>query len=343
MKLVNLLKKGVTPIKTIFVGASLFAMNSAVAAPPTIETTITPDSIGIGDHFTYSITVEQDMVQVVGFPSFETGGDDKLELVEDPAIDTLEQDGRRIKLRKRFVLTSFQEGNYNLGRTAVLYLDKNITDTLYSKDSIRFTVNTFKIDSTSREIYDLKAQRNLPFKLAEITGYLKWGLIILLLIIAVIIGIMYLLAKQGRKLSDIFKPAPLPPPHVEAISALEELNNQKLWQNNKYKDYYTGITDILRRYISRRYSISAMEMTSDEIIEAIKSMDLPSKNRMDLTSLLRDADLVKFAKATPDTEENESSYHKAYYFVEETKVVEESDETKEGEKPETSSQNNTNQ
>ena len=52
--------------------------------------------------------------------------------------------------------------------------------------------------------------------------------------------------------------------------------------------------------------------------------ELPDKARMDLTAILRDADLVKFAKATPEAEQNEADYLKAYYFVEETKVAEES-------------------
>ena len=51
--------------------------------------------------------------------------------------------------------------------------------------------------------------------------------------------------------------------------------------------------------------------------------ELPDKARMDLTAILRDADLVKFAKATPEAEQNEADYLKAYYFVEETKPVEE--------------------
>ena len=37
---------------------------------------------------------------------------------------------------------------------------------------------------------------------------------------------------------------------------------------------------------------------------------------------MRDADLVKFAKATPEAEDNELAFDKAYYFVEETKPVE---------------------
>ena len=66
-----------------------------------------------------------------------------------------------------------------------------------------------------------------------------------------------------------------------------------------------------------------MEMTSDEIIDAVRPLDLPRKSAMDLTALLREADLVKFAKATPEAARNEEAYQWAYYFVEETKPVEE--------------------
>ena len=89
------------------------------------------------------------------------------------------------------------------------------------------------------------------------------------------------------------------------------------------KQYYSGLTDILRTYIAARWGFGAMEMTSDEIIETMRPEELPDKARMDLTAILRDADLVKFAKATPEAEQNEADYLKAYYFVEETKPVEE--------------------
>lgn len=321
-------------LKTIMLGVAMTLTSiSAWAVPPTIEASITPDSVGIGDRFTYSITVDQDLMQVVGFPEFEVDPKGGIELVESPAPDTLEMDGRRLKLRKRYVLTSFEEGRLNLGIAKVLYVDKNITDTLYTRDSLLLDIATFQIDSTSQSIYDLKAQKNLPFQFAEISGYVKWFLIVLLIIVAIIALVAYILSKQGRKLSDIFKPAPPVPAHIEAIKALEELQNQKLWQSEKYKDYYSGLTNILRHYISRRYSVAAMEMTSEEIISEMKNLEeLPDKSRMDLNSLLRDADLVKFAKAQPEASDNEASYFKVYSFVEETKIVEEVDENKQEKK-----------
>ena len=146
---------------------------------------------------------------------------------------------------------------------------------------------------------------------------------LLLTLAALLFALRYHLSKRGKHLSDLFKPAPPAPPHVEAIRALEGLHNQKLWQNNKHKAYYSGLTDILRRYLAGRYGIGALEMTSDEIIDAVRPLDLPRKSAMELTALLREADLVKFAKATPEAARNEEAYQWAYYFVEETKPVEE--------------------
>ena len=285
------------PTLLIAAAAALFTTATAGAQTPVVEARVVPDSIGIGDIFTLEIDVERDQVQVTEFPVFEN--DERLEMVQSLPVDTLSQEGRQLKLRKRYIMQAFSEGRYNLGRPGVLYADKNIVDTLYTSDSLRLDVGTFQIDTTKQTIYDLKAQRTLPFRAEEIAGYLFWGLFLLLNLAALFFALRYHLAKRGKHLSDLFRPAPPAPPHVEAIRALETLHNQKLWQNNKHKVYYSGLTDILRRYLAGRYGIGAMEMTSDEIIDAVRPLDLPRKSEMELTALLREADLVKFAKATP--------------------------------------------
>lgn len=300
-----------------------FAAAATVRAQetPTVTARVQPDSIGIGDRFDYVIEVEKDLVQVVEFPEFQPSEKGEIELVESLPVDTLLRDGRRLRLRKRYRMAAFDEGRYNLGAAHVLYADKNIVDTLRSRDSVLLEVSTFRFDSVSHDIYDLKPQKTLPFRFAEVSGYVKWGLFALLVLLAAAYALHRILARYGKGFGDIFKPAPPLPPHVVAIKALETLHHQKLWQNNRHKQYYSGLTDILRTYIDGRWGISAMEMTSDEIIGAMRGEELPDKARMDLTAILRDADLVKFAKAMPDAEQNEADYLKAYYFVEETKLV----------------------
>lgn len=310
--------------------AALLAAATASAQTPTVEARIVPDSIGIGDTFTLEIDVERDQVQVTEFPLYEN--DDKLEVVQSLPVDTLSREGRRLRLRKRYVMQAFSEGRYNLGRPGVLYADKNIVDTLWTRDSLYLQVATFQIDSTSQSIYDVKPQWNLPFRFGEVSGYAKWGALALVLLLAAAYALKRYLESRGKRLGDLFRPSPPQPPHVVAIKALEALHHQKLWQNNKHKQYYSALTDILRTYVAARWGFGAMEMTSDEIIETMRAEELPDKARMDLTAILRDADLVKFAKATPEAEQNEADYLKAYYFVEETKVAETEEET-EGQEP----------
>lgn len=329
----------------------------AQSVTPTVTAHIEPDSITIGDRFTLTIDVEKDLVQSLFFPAFaigeqgigggteEQGGENAeaatqtpqrpqfgiIECLEDHPVDTIKHEGRRLHLRKRYTLTAFDEGIYNLGRPAVLYADKNIVDTLYGvRDSLRLVVTTFKIDSTAR-LCDIKPVKTLPFKLGEISGYLTVALAVLALIGVAIYLLARYLAKRGKSITDLFKPEPPLPAHIVAITALESLKNQKLWQNNKHKEYYSALSDILRTYLDGRFGVGAMEMTTDEILAAISSLDLPKKSAMDLVSVLRDADLVKFAKAVFEASENEEAYDKVYYFVEETKPVEITDEEQNGE------------
>lgn len=315
-------------MKRLFLLALLWVAQVSIAQEdrPRVTARVEPDSVFIGDRFDYVIQIDKDLVQVVEFPEFIAPENGAVELIEDCAVDTLLREGRRLQLQKRYRLAAFQEGLLNLGVGGVLYADKNIIDTLYAADSVYLKVGTFEIDSTSQSIYDLKGQRTLPFRLAEVKGYLSWGFVLLLLLAAFVWALRRYLRERGKRLSDLFRPTPPEPPHVVAIKALEALHHQKLWQNNRHKLYYSALTDILRTYLAGRWGVGAMEMTSEEIIEAMRPIELPDKARMDLTAILRDADLVKFAKFTPENEQNETDYQKAYYFVEETKPHEESAE-----------------
>lgn len=302
----------------------------AQSEPPTIRSWVEPDTIRVGELFTYTIEVERDLTQVAEFPAFRSQareGEADVELIEMLPTDTLRHEGRRLHLRKRYRMQAFDEGRINMGPGMVLYADKNILDTLYGRDSIYLTVLLYEIDSAAwaRGLYDLKPQQKMPFKVGEVSGYVGWTLLALALLALLLYALKRILAHYGRNLGDLFKPAPPLPPHVVAIRALEALHHRKLWQNGNYKLYYSELTDILRNYLAGRYGVGAMEMTSEEIILALRAIseeELPQKQAMALTAILRDADLVKFAKFEPAAEQNESDYTKAYYFVEETKEQE---------------------
>lgn len=312
---------------------ALFASHSAMAdgAKPTVTSHLSADSIMIGDRVVLTIEVEKDMMQLVQFPYLDLKGDKQaeasIEVIKDFAVDTVSKEGRREHLRKRYELAIYDEGVYNFDRAHVLYADKNILDTLYAESSNSLFVGTFDIDTTQvRTVRALKPQKNLGFRFGEISGYIAIALSVILLLTLVGYLLVLYLRKRGKRLSDLFKPAPPVPAHIVALGALERLHGEKLWQNDKHKLYYSKLSEILRSYLAGRFGVEAMEMTTDEIVGALKQLDADQKAKMDILSLLRDADLVKFAKALPEAEANEQAYDKALNFVESTKPVEKVEE-----------------
>ena len=294
---------------------------------PKVDVSFDRDSIGIGDHFLLTVGVEKDIVQQVEFPHFQEGRiGDHIEVLADLPPDTTAGEGRRITLSKRYLLTTFEEGVHVLGTLPVLYMDKNIVDTIWSAQSLRLEVGTFEIDTLAQTIYDIKLPVAAPFRIGEIAG---WALLFYHILLLLIGGICLLIRYRNK--IPFIAPKPALPPHVTAIRALEALHHQKLWQNSKHKQYYTSLTNILREYLFGRYGIRAMEMTSEEIIGAVRTLDLAPKLSGDLSSLLDLSDLVKFAKFIPEADINETAYFNTYYFVEETKEVPETASEESGE------------
>lgn len=286
---------------------------------PRVEASLSVDSIMIGDQFDLTVRVEKDLMQVVDFPMFDGafGDEAEVEVLSESPADTLASGERRQTLLKRYRMTVWREGAYNLGRFPAMYFDKNRVDTLFSADSLRIFVSTFDIDLEKDKPRGIK---KIPWLFGEWAHWLWLGLAGL----ALVAGAVWLW-RRFRSRIPFLAPREVLPPHVEAIRKLEALKHQKLPQNNRSKQYYSAMTDILREYISRRWNVGAMEMTSAEITAALapahSAGEIDPKRWVDLRELMAAADMVKFAKHTPTLDEAEADWFRAYYFVEETKLV----------------------
>ncbi len=291
--------------------------------------------------------IKQHIEALSQISTFKEYDNDMLELVEDYPIDTINVEGRELHIRKRYRLAVMETGELKL-RPSILYFEKNreLPDTIYADDTLKLYVARYEAldtlsfliaDPTSQQGFKVNEelankhlntngvnqQKDLPFRFVEVRDYVIYGIIALLVLALVVWFVATLLYKYMRKRESKERVMPKIPPHIVANKALIALNNRKLWQNGKYKLYYTELTAILRVYISERWGISAMEYTTPEIIEALSNIELPRDSRFSLVALLRTADMVKFAKAEPDAEQNEENYMRAYYFVENTKLIDE--------------------
>ena len=339
----------------------------AMAEVPTISARFSKDSIEVGDLVEYIIDIEKDRATEIGVPDFdgnlspkerqeqakaklkmstyEEYDEDVFELIEDYPLDTLKNEGRRLTLRKRYLLAVMETGDIPI-RPTILYFDKNreVPETLVSDDTLVLSVARYteldttlflKADPAQQQGFSVDSERanamlkddgiytqkHLPFIFAEIRDYAIYGLIALIILSLVVWYIVWYVRNKWQGRGREVKPAPKLPPHVIAIKALEELRNRKLWQNGKHKLYYSTLTEILRLYIEGRWAVGALEMTSHEIISALRDVDIKSDSRSNLMEILFTADMVKFAKALPEAEENEQLFNYAYYFVENTKSV----------------------
>lgn len=284
-----------------------------------------PSEVLIGDHFWLEIEAEVDeapegeQVQVAFpeiTPDFTEG---RIELLEELPTDTVAVSDEGVyQLRKRYRLTSFEPAEYSIDSLGVLWYDGVDLDTVFVREPLRLKVDIMPVDTAQKTIYDIKQPMNTPLVVEEFEGYLRWGIVALL----ALWSIGYLIASRSRKaVAKAEENRPKEAPHIVAIRQLEQLSTQKLWQNGRHKHYYTRLTEILRDYLEGRYGVCALEMTTDEIVVALRELELTKKQNSELAELLREADLVKFAKHTPDADTNEAAYYKVYYFVEETKEV----------------------
>jgi hypothetical protein len=144
-------------------------------------------------------------------------------------------------------------------------------------------------------------------------------------IVLVCAGLAYLAYRYWKK-RKLRQPGEtyVPPPraaHVIALDQLARLKDRKLWQQGRIKEFYTEITEILRRYIENRYQLMALEKTTDEIMVGLRAVAIAAQVLPPLETILRRADLVKFAKYQPGIPEHEEMFTVAYDMIDRTKVV----------------------
>ncbi|MEZ7884912.1 MAG: hypothetical protein QMB39_06605 [Bacteroidales bacterium] len=241
-----------------------------------------------------------------------------LEIIGKPKIDTLSESGGVINLSADFTVTAFDSGSFVMPPVPA-YLEKpdGTIDTLwFGGDTLEF--KSIQIDTTTFKPFDVKGQINYPYTFKE---FLPWGGGLLLLAAIVYLIIRLIRRKRAGK-SLLSKDETPDPPHVAALKKIEQLKGQKLIESDRQKLFYSSLTDILREYMESRFSFGAMELTSAQILDVLKTKEIDKKVYSSVQELLSTSDLVKFAKYKADMIENERSIPIAIEFINATKVEE---------------------
>ncbi|MDR0742909.1 MAG: hypothetical protein LBF05_00925 [Tannerella sp.] len=262
-----------------------------------------------------SVTADKDKQLIIPLP-----GNMLMEGVEVLYItppDTTDIKNNRMTIKYDLRITSFDSSLYLLPPFYAI----DGRDTLYS-DQVALKVSSPDVDlEHPEEFKDIKDIWRPPFVLADYYT-LIYGILFTLFLICVV-GYFIQRMRKRPKLSAVVEDAPKLPPHEQAMKELKEIRERKLWQQGRNKEYYTEVSDTLRRYISSRYGTSVMEKTSSEILDVLRNEEPGNKEVYDLLKqILQLSDFVKFAKLHPLPDENELSMFNANLFVDRTKRVE---------------------
>lgn len=297
----------------LYIGLSFFLfVNKTLAQVAVINVKTDTSTILIGDQIGLTLEVDAEKTYKVEFPHLFDSLTPNIRIVRSIQADTL-MSGTHQKIIHRYLITSFDSGIFEIPSFPFILNKGNITDTLFSTP-LQLTVSYPPTD-TIPTIFDIKKPLPAPYTMED---YLRIILPILLSALIIFLIIKYVKQKNTCRGKQAEADKPSEPAHIIALRELDRLKEEKLWQQGLIKEYYTRLTEIIRRYIERRFHIPAMEQTSTEILQSMKPFALEEDTLKALQELLLLADMVKFARELPMPDENESNMLNAYVFVNHT-------------------------
>ncbi|MBP5504758.1 MAG: hypothetical protein J6X89_01490 [Bacteroidales bacterium] len=288
-------------------------------------TRLSRDTILIGDQIEWIIPLEMAPGEKYFLEDIADPPAPGVEIIKPLVMDTVVNNRKKVEIEGKVILTSFDSGSYFLPPLiAMIERKSGKVDTLYM-DGPTLEVTTVPIDTATYVIKDIKGQIKYPLKFKEV---IPWVLLALLLAAIVYVLVRWIKMRRANR-TFLGKPIVKDPPHIVALRALDKIRKQKLWQNDKQKQFYTEVTDALRVYVAGRYGIVAMERPSREMLADLKQQDIEPALYDKMEELFTRADLVKFAKYLASAEENEEVIPDAVRFVNATYMQEIDEDKKE--------------
>lgn len=261
---------------------------------PIIRSEVDTTAIRIGEQIHFKVSVETDTLAQVIFPEGQTFS--PLETIEALKTDTIKELDR-MTLQRIYALTQFDSGSYTLPQQQVMINGKP-----YFTDSLNIDVATVPVDTLEQKMYDIKPIINVEKAHTDLWKILLW----ILGIAIVAAALLYWFVFRKKPMSEEEKAALLPP-FDRAILGLKQLEKSKYLIQDDYKTYYSELTDIVRSYLEEDVHVTALESTTEQLIDKLEMMKDAGQLKLDeetiqqFKKVLQTSDLVKFAKSKPET------------------------------------------
>jgi hypothetical protein len=294
----------------IVLAVSAFRLSAQVS----VEAQIDSIEIFVGQQVHLTLTAHAKENAKVEFPVFQpsqyiTPGVEVLNSEQRPDVS---QDNGFMSRSMVYTLTSFDDTLYYLPPMTV-----KIDGKPYKSKSLALKVLTIEVDTAHvDQFFGPKDVQDNPFQWSDWS--LSFWLSVLMLVLLAVTYYLYLRLRDNKPIIKTIRIVKRLLPHQKAMKEIEQIKADKMVSSENSKEYYTKLTDTLRKYIEERYGFNAMEMTSSEIIEKLTATQ--DENAIsELRQLFLTADLVKFAKYSTLINENDRNLVNAIDFINQTK------------------------
>lgn len=273
------------------------------------------DTIYIGDQIYYNITVEQPSDLKLNFLNPADTLMRSVLIIDKRGPDSsVIKNQNRVAISMSLLITSFDTGFYDIPPFYVSYNPDGKEIRYYSDFTPLEVINTYITPSDTTDIiFDIVAPYTQSLTAREV---IPWILLTLVVAVAVWYIIRRIRNNRKREEDEPLVKMPAEPLHITALRELDRLDRKKLWQKGEMKPFYTDLVLILKQYLSGRFNISCLEMTTYETMDALKYNGLnDEKVQISINEILITADFSKFAKYRPGDDLNSVMIDRAKEIV----------------------------
>jgi hypothetical protein len=281
----------------------------ARAGATVLYTSITQDTLFVGDPVELTISMVTPLGANIIPPETDNGfGTFTVKSWDTGRIPRKSSDSLTFK----YLITTYTVDSCSLPRLRFIEVKPQGNDTLYSDSLPMRAVSVIVADSG-----DTIRMKDIKPVLKAGTMSLTWLWIVLGAAWAVagaVLGRYWWL--KSRKAPP---PPPPKPPYDEAIEALAALQQKDLPAKGLIREYVFELSEILKRYIGRRFECGAAEYTTDEMVLWLPFAPFEKELCASMHWFFTTTHPVKFAKLIPDRSTVKKLYDETVQFIEKTK------------------------
>ena len=287
--------------------------DGGLAPPEQLRVRVTPAQVKLGEPVTIEIVITHDPAQRYELKTPSDLGDFDYLGQERSRVDGAHQSTTTLQVK----VAAFQLGTLDTPGLELEVTSPDGNATLAVPASKVTIASSLPPDAQTKgeNLYDVKPPEEVPIR--------SWRLLYVLAGLLALAAAGYAIARylaRPKPIAPIYVP-PAEPLHVRVTKALDALAAENLPAKGEFKAFYFRLSEITRGYLGELYTFEALESTTPELLNALRSRTTPGLPMPDLTTFVEASDFVRYAKQLPTLDECKTHLELAYRIVHSTQAA----------------------